>query len=184
MPPQFLSWHFSPCQQNRMFHLKQHELYFSKFCFLDLYKKKLKYIMQDLNGKRLNLAVNLSEMLWTGSCLFYDRVYEFLWAQRTFYCTLTPALEPSIVCVFFTRATLKIYIYIKSNSGADFASSVIAPPRVVKLASLSMAPSAVEQLTTVPAGPAEGGRDDYSHASDLYSLLNIFTAYDPSKKRK
>lgn len=97
-----------PCQYNKTFYLEQHKLHFSKFYFLDFYKKKLKYIMQDLDGKRLNSAVNLGKMLWTGCCLFYDRVYEFLWAQKTFYCTPTPVLEPSMVRVcFFTRAALK-----------------------------------------------------------------------------
>lgn len=79
------------------------------------YKKKLKHIMQDLHGKWLNSAVNLSEMLQTGCCLFYEYEYEFLWAQKTFYCMPTPALEPLMLCVCFLHKLLLKKINKKIN---------------------------------------------------------------------
>lgn len=73
--------------------------------------------------------------------------YEFLRAQKTFYCTPTPALEPLMRRVCFLHELPSKKKKKKSIPGPDFASSVIAPPCVVRLPPLEMAPSAVEQLT-------------------------------------
>lgn len=62
--------------------------------------------MQDLHGKWLNSAVNLSEMLQTGCYLFYDRVWVFMSAKDLLLYAYSCFRAIDAAGVFFTRAAI------------------------------------------------------------------------------
>lgn len=130
-------------------------------------KKKLKRIMQDLHGKWLNSAVNLSEMLQTGCCLFYDRVWVFMSVKDLLLYAYSCFRAIDAACVFFTRAAIKKK---KKNQSQEQTLPQVSSllPVSSRLPPLEMAPSAVEQLTTFPAGHARGGDEMIIHKRQTF----------------